>query len=100
AAAVAFPAVSFVLVAPFLLLPGDMGIRLLGETWDGARAVLPWILVMRMANTATAAFALGLRATHEYRATFSLRVLGGAATLIAATAAGARWGATGAAAAM
>lgn len=98
--AFAFPAVSFVLVAPFLLLPDQVGGRVLGETWDGARAVLPWIIVMRMANTALAAFALGMRATHEYRATLYLRVLGGASTLVAATAAGARWGAMGASAAM
>lgn len=100
AVAVAFPAVSLLLVGPFLLLPDAVGEWILGETWDGARAVLPWIIVMRMANTAMAAYSVGLRATHEYRATLRLRIVGGASTLVAATAAGSRWGAIGASAAM
>jgi O-antigen/teichoic acid export membrane protein len=99
-AAVAFPAVTLVLVAPFLLLPSDAGAAMLGESWDGARAVLPWILVMRMANTAVTALSVGLRATHDYRATLVLRVAGGVSMLVGATVAGAWWGAMGASVAL
>jgi O-antigen/teichoic acid export membrane protein len=99
-AAVAFPAVTLVLVAPFLLLPPDAGAAMLGESWEGARAVLPWILLMRMANTAVTALSVGLRATHDYRATLLLRVAGGVSMLVSATVAGAWWGAMGASVAL
>jgi O-antigen/teichoic acid export membrane protein len=73
---------------------------MLGESWDGARAVLPWILLMRMANTAVTALSVGLRATHDYRATLLLRVAGGVSMLVSATVAGAWWGAMGASVAL
>jgi O-antigen/teichoic acid export membrane protein len=98
--ALLFPLVTLVLVGPFLLVPTALGEAAFGDTWAGARAVLPWIIVMRMATSAGTAFATGLRATHEVRATLYLRVGGGTATLATATVAGALHGASGAAAAM
>jgi O-antigen/teichoic acid export membrane protein len=97
---VAFPIMTFVLVGPFLLLPDELGERMLGETWAGARAVLPWVLVMRMASTVTTALSVGMRATQDYRATLSLRVASGLVTIVAATVAGALTGVSGATVAM
>jgi O-antigen/teichoic acid export membrane protein len=98
--AVLFPVVTLVLVGPFLLLPTAVGEAMFGDTWAGAREVLPWIVVMRMATSAGTAYATGLRASHETRATLRLRVVGGIAILISATAAGAWHGAVGAAVAL
>lgn len=97
---VGFPVMTFVLVAPLLLLPDAAGEWLLGETWSGARAVLPWLLVMRMASSATAALSVGMRATQDYRDTLYLRIGGGVSMIVAATAAGAVDGAMGASIAM
>lgn len=95
-----FPLLMLVVIGPFLLIPEAFGERLLGETWGDARAVLPWILLMRMASSVTAALSIGMRALHEYRETMRLRVLGGVATIVICTAAGALHGALGAAMAM
>jgi O-antigen/teichoic acid export membrane protein len=94
--ALGFPLLTLLLVAPFLLIPTSLGEQILGETWTEARAVLPWVLVMRMASTVTTAQSIGMRAMHDYRATLRLRLLGGVATVVLCTAAGAVGGAMGA----
>lgn len=97
---VAFPLLTLVFVGPFLLVPEALGEKLLGETWADARAVLPWVLIMRMASSVTTAQSIGMRALHDYRDTIRLRVLGGVATVVFCTAAGAVYGALGAAMAL
>jgi O-antigen/teichoic acid export membrane protein len=95
-----FPLLTLVMVAPFLLIPASLGEQILGETWEEARAVLPWVLVMRMASTVTTAQSIGLRAMHDYRATLRLRLVGGVATIVLCTTAGAVGGALGASVAL
>jgi O-antigen/teichoic acid export membrane protein len=88
------------LLVPLLLLPQGVGELLLAETWEGARRILPLVIVARVLNATTLGLVLGMRATAEHRLSLRLRLVSGAVTLGGATTAAAWWGVTGGAAAL
>lgn len=91
-------ALSSLVLLPLLLLPDSAGEWFLGESWDGARTVLPYAIAARILAAMVAGLVLGLRATAEYRTMLQLRLATGFVMLTTATAAAAVWDVVAAAA--
>lgn len=93
-------ALSSLVLLPLLLIPDTVGEWLLGESWDGARTVLPYAIAARILASMVAGLVLGLRATAEYRTMLKLRLASGFVILAAGTAAAAMWDVVAASAAV
>ena len=61
--------------ATLLVLPHAWGVSLLGDSWDGARAILPWTVLEYLGLAALAGAALGMKVRHAARIFLRIRLL-------------------------
>lgn len=93
-------ALMLALTVPLLLLPPDVGRALLGATWEGARKVLPVLLLQKVVVTAALGPMIAVRVLDRSEGLVRARVFLALATVVGALAAGRPMGASGAAWAM
>jgi O-antigen/teichoic acid export membrane protein len=81
--ATAFILLVMAVTLPLLFLPESLGRQLLGESWVGASAVLPWAIVLRTIASAADGPLLALRAVPDRRATLQIRGVASVGSLLA-----------------
>jgi O-antigen/teichoic acid export membrane protein len=82
AAAALFAAVAAVVTVAFLVTPDDLGVRVLGSTWTGARSVIVPVGVAAMAGGVVAGALAGLRSIAAADALLRTRLLTTPAALV------------------
>jgi len=85
ATAGALAAVTLAWGAVLLVLPASVGHALLGESWPGIHAILPWTTGEYVALTVAAAAILGLKVRHRARDLVVQRAAAGVVTVVAGT---------------
>ncbi|MGY2002821.1 hypothetical protein [Blastococcus sp. SYSU DS1024] len=83
--------------AGMLLIPDSWGVLLLGQSWEGAREVLPYLILMTVATGAAAGASTGMRAFRALRSLTGIHVGLGVALVTLATVGVSAGGAVGAA---
>lgn len=95
--ALALGVVVAVTTVPLLLIPDAVGVKLLGDTWELARAALPWIVLQKIASSMAFGPIVVTRRLPTYRLGVWMRIPVTTATVVGAVVAAALAGAVGAA---